>query len=83
MVGSGEEKGFMVGKVDWTEGAGVEFPRVLLSPDMEAQIHVASLTTQACLFPLPQKFCCEQLDRHLLQLTSKTVRGTPLAAGAN
>lgn len=43
--------------VDWTEGAGMEFPKVLLSPDTEVWMCMASLTMQACLFSLPQKFC--------------------------
>lgn len=73
----------MIREVDWTEGAGMEFPRVLLSSDTNAQIHVASLTTQVCLSPWPQKFRCEQLGLHLLQPASETALGKPLAAGAN
>lgn len=47
--------------VDWAEGAGMRFPEVLLSPDTEAQIRMASLTMQARLFSLPQKFCSSNL----------------------
>lgn len=28
----------MIRKVDWTERTGMEFPRLLLSPDPEAQV---------------------------------------------
>lgn len=53
------------------------------SPATVAQTHVASLTPQACVLSLPQKFCSKQLELYLPQHASEPFHGKRLAAGAD